>query len=71
MFNLFTSQASSQVRFIISPPSHYNLGGGINTQDFFDFLNSFFAGNPSPDFDHDGVLNSQDFFEFLAPVFPG
>lgn len=48
----------------------FDASGTLNSQDFFDFLNCFFAtGCGDADFNADEVINSQDFFDFLNCFF--
>ncbi|MGE3109240.1 MAG: hypothetical protein AB7G11_04545 [Phycisphaerales bacterium] len=50
-----------------SCPCDWNMSGGVNSQDFFDFITAFFGG--TADFNMDGFTNSQDFFDFLSCLF--
>lgn len=60
------------VRVVEEPcPSDFNSDGMSNSQDFFDFITAFFAGEPRADFNNDGVTNSQDFFDFITTFFAG
>jgi hypothetical protein len=53
-------------------PADFNSDGTVNSQDFFEFLDLFFAVDAGADFNADGVIDSQDFFDFLAAFFsPG
>jgi hypothetical protein len=53
------------------PPcgADWNHDGRVNSTDFLDFLDAFFAG--AADFNGDGATNSQDFFDFAAAFFAG
>jgi hypothetical protein len=51
--------------------SDVNADGLVNSQDYFDFLTSFFAADPAADFNEDGAINSQDYFDFLTAFFGG
>ena len=57
------------VEYPVACDADWNNVGGLNSQDFFDFLNDFFT--MEADFNTDGVTNSQDFFDFLAAFFTG
>lgn len=47
----------------------WDASGAVNSQDFFEFLNDFFAG--SADYNNSGATDSQDLFDFLAAFFTG
>ncbi|HMN41287.1 MAG TPA: GC-type dockerin domain-anchored protein [Phycisphaerales bacterium] len=43
----------------------FNCQSGLNTQDIFDFLNAWLAGNPAADFNRINGLTTQDIFDYL------
>jgi hypothetical protein len=49
----------------------FNCQGGLNTQDIFDYLNAWLAGNASADFNKVGGLSTQDIFDYLNAWFAG
>ena len=49
--------------------AEWNGDSRVNSQDFFDFLLAFFAGDA--DFNIDGGTDTQDFFDFLEAFFAG
>ncbi|MBC7772085.1 MAG: IPT/TIG domain-containing protein [Pyrinomonadaceae bacterium] len=50
-------------------PCDWNQNNALNSQDFFDFVGSFFVNDA--DFNTDGFTNSQDLFDFLSCFFEG
>jgi hypothetical protein len=48
-------------------PADFNHDDIVNSQDYFDFVTAFFAGNA--DFNHDGSTTSQDYFDFVDAFF--
>ena len=46
---------------MLGPPApDFTPVGAGNSQDFFDFLNAFFAGDPAADFNHNGRIDATD-----------
>ena len=59
--------AVADVRPLPRSRADFNADGVVNSQDLFDFLTAFFAGDA--DINNDGTTNSQDFFDFLVLFF--
>jgi hypothetical protein len=72
LFNPYTPQSidfNGPVPSIGTCPADWNHDGTVTSQDFFDFVDAFFAGNA--DFNNNGTTDSQDFFDFLNAFFAG
>lgn len=50
-------------------PGDFNESGAVNSDDFFAFLDAFFAEDESADVNDDGVVSSDDFYTFLTDYF--
>ncbi|MBC7770888.1 MAG: hypothetical protein H7210_00200, partial [Pyrinomonadaceae bacterium] len=64
---LLREQIRSAMQSWLTCTVDWNFDGFVNSQDFFDFLNDFFAGRA--DYNHDRFTNSQDFFDFITAFF--
>jgi hypothetical protein len=61
---------AQDIALILDPcPADWDQLNGLNTSDFFSFLNDFFAGHA--DFNGDGLTNSADFLGFISAFFAG
>ena len=49
----------------------FNRDTTISVQDVFDFLESYFSGDPSADTDYSLTVSTNDIFAFLASYFSG
>ncbi len=54
-----------------SCPADFDGNGNVNVQDIFDFLNAWFANQPSADVDGNNAIEVQDIFTFLNVWFAG
>lgn len=52
-------------------PADRTQDNAVNSDDFFVFLDAFFANDFAADFNTDGAVTSQDFFDFLHAFFAG
>ncbi len=50
-------------------PCDFTGNGILDSDDFFSFVNLYYAGNELAELDGDGVVTEQDFFEFLNCFF--
>ncbi len=52
-------------------PANFNRSGGVDVQDLFDFLASYFAADASADMNQSGEVTVQDVFVFIEVFFTG
>lgn len=52
-------------------PANFNASGGVDVQDLFDFLASYFAMDAQADYNRNGEISVQDVFTFIADFFAG
>lgn len=68
-FTILQSSAGAWAYFdnfrVAACPADFNSDGGVDSDDFFDFMNAFSAGSGRADFNGDGTVDSDDFFSFL------
>jgi hypothetical protein len=64
------SSISSEATYSTCPPD-FNCSGSVEVQDIFDFLDAWFAGDPSADFNGLDGVQIQDIFDFLNAWFAG
>jgi hypothetical protein len=68
--NLFRQLGEGRAMVLGVPcAADWSHDGTLNSQDFYDFVSSFFAGGA--DFNGDGITNSQDFFDYVTAFFAG
>ncbi len=68
---LIRAATEHAVRSPIRCPGDYNRNGATTTQDIFDFLTGYFAGDLRADLDNSGSISVQDIFDYLAAYFGG
>jgi hypothetical protein len=52
-------------------PGDFNFDGAVTSQDFFEFMASFFGEQQGIDYTQDGAVDSADFFMFMSEFLGG
>lgn len=71
LYRLLRAAVQAAVRNPLPCLADFNQNGFVGTQDIFDFLAAWFAGDPSANINAQGGVSVQDIFDFLAMWFSG
>lgn len=71
LYRMLRAAIQDAVRNPLACEADFNQNGFVGTQDIFDFLSAWFAGDAAADINEQGGVSVQDIFDFLALWFAG